>query len=50
MNDTIKWGAIMNQKKSSEDLEVAIQPPKINENNQKGNLIYKSSPTKMKFN
>ena len=40
----------MNQKQSNEELEIIKQPPKINENSLKGNLIYKSSPTKMKFN
>jgi hypothetical protein len=50
INDSIKWGAIMNQKQSNEELEIIKQPPKINENSLKGNLIYKSSPTKMKFN
>ena len=40
----------MNQKGSNEELEIIIQPPKIKDNNLKGNMIYKSSPTKMKFN
>ena len=50
INDSIKWGAIMNQKGSNQELEIIIQPPKIKDNSQKGNMIYKSSPTKMKFN
>lgn len=39
----------MNQKSSNEELQILNLPPKI-ENSNKGNMIYKSSPTKMKFN
>ncbi len=50
INDSIKWGAIMNQKSSNEELQIITQPPKMNDNSLMGNFIYKSSPTKMKFN
>jgi len=52
INETIKWGAIMNQKKSNEELEiVASRGNSFNTQSGGGKLIYRSSPTKacMKF-